>query len=760
MNEQHSKILLVGVPQRIRELFESQRTNYFIQIAESVEIASALVEHENIKLCVLSDTLPDMERFIGEVRSNPLASELPLLVITSKRTHEELFKLGADAFFGTSESDAKFLEKIELLMGLSDSNRSGVFHKRTENENPFYFAMQYAAGLVSGKENITPLDHDRLLPESQSLQSLIQDIEKVIQSQSSDQTAIEIPEGLESVDPQGYIDQQLSVGERIDMHRRDLDTPRGGIKVTKKAPSAPSTTPRYLVRPEVSGSASTMESFSETADTYVLRRGEVKAAGQQSNVSNRHGDTLSQPFSVKKFDANNDKGIRQAFVPAVNRIRKNSKNQKNLQQHISDQETISQFDRSFAQETDEEWSVSRLSSPEHGSVSISRGDVAENEPIEHTVELPIAGIVKDKPFWWVVSVAMESRFSGVISVLRNRVERQFYFDRGELMVVNSNAREDRLVELLFREGRISETQYRSASSTVAASGRRAGVIMVEKGIISSRELFPVVRYHYETMFYDTLKWMDGEWKALFAPYDLKERIVLDVPVHFLILEAFRSVVPSEYVETIVDTSMIFHRGNVSEDFLNSLPLTPLEKEFVEWCDGRKSLSWLAAHLDIDPAELRSLAAGLVVLKIIQSVAGTGDSVYSVSAPSRLAVSDAEAMAVAVDSSMAAPLQDTLSPQIIFADASFLEDKLAQVYSGSYFEIAEVSPEASPFEIKQSLQRLKNIYSPERFRSKGETELMEKINIIEEILLETEEVLMNDKIREQYRKAFLEMHSIE
>jgi hypothetical protein len=56
--------------------------------------------------------------------------------------------------------------------------------------------------------------------------------------------------------------------------------------------------------------------------------------------------------------------------------------------------------------------------------------------------------------------------------------------------------------------------------------------------------------------------------------------------------------------------------------------------------------------------------------------------------------------------------------------------------------------------------LKNIYSPEKFRSKGASELMVKINMIEEILLETEEVLMDDEIREHYRKAFLEMHSIE
>ena len=516
MDEQHSKILLVGVPQRIRELFESQRTNYFIQIADSVAMASSIVEHENIKLCVLSDTLPDMERFIGEVRSNPLASELPLLVITSKRTHEELFKLGADAFFGTSESDAKFLEKIELLMGLSDSNRSGVFHKRTENENPFYFAMQYAAGLVSGKENITPLDHDRILPESQSLQSLIQDIEKVIQSQSSDQTALEIPEGLESVDPQGYIDQQLSVGERIDLHRRDLtaDIPRGDVKVSKKAPFATST-PDYPMDSEVSKSGSTEESFSETADTYILPRGELKSAAVQSSVSNRHGDTLSQPFSVEQFDATTDQSLRRQFLPVAHRTGRSSETQKIVQRFSSNQETISQFDRSFAQGTDEVLSVSSVSSKEHGSVLFLQGDDARNESKEKNVELPVAGILKDKPFWWVISVAMESRFSGVISVLRNRVERQFYFDRGELMVVNSNAREDRLVELLFREGRISETQYQSASSTVAASGRRAGVIMVEKGIISSRELFPVVRYHYETMFYDTLKWMDGEWKALF-----------------------------------------------------------------------------------------------------------------------------------------------------------------------------------------------------------------------------------------------------
>ena len=792
MKEHNSKILLMEVPLRISRLFEAQRTTYSIVTANSIDSALKLIEEENIKLCVLSDNFSGMEFFIREVRNTPLASELPLLVITSSRTHEELFKMGADAFFATTESDAKFLEKIELLLGLGDSNRSNVFVKRAESENPFYFVLQYAAQMAEGFGSITPAEHARSIPDDQSLYSLIQAAEKDSNESERHPAVAVYTEGLEAVEPQGYIDHQLSVGERMETSRRES----GNEFNFRDQPLVPGEEQAVLYnvhsaqRSSVPASAPAGPEDSDLIDTNVLEAS-LKHGGESRQQPLSGGNTLSQPFSVPREPSFSQRG--EAMIAHVQK-----ENEGNTDASGTQHDSAAVFEPSDSSQSHEmhesresHESIESPESPEStestesiesidsktdsvgaadagmshvetdpayrfekkgGILSSSAipeafeaGDEVQTQKASHRV--PSGGRVEKYPVWKIFVEIMATNFSGTLKISRQEVTRQFFIDKGELMVVSSNAKEDRLVELLYREGRISERQYESASMIIAASGRRAGVVMVDKGILSPRELFPVVRYHYESILHDTFSWLEGEWLTFEGEYTLNERIVMDTPLPSLILDAFRSFVPAVQINQIVRDTNPKIQNDIAADMPGRIALADVEREMLKWCDGTRSIAWISRRLNMEKQDLKALLAGLMVINVLQPPT---TAELNETTEDDLKSSSQDEPAISSGSNIDRGYET--------GDLSLLDEKLAHINEGTYFDIAEVSADASALEIRQSLQRLKSLYSPERFGDIRVSEKNQKLELIGAILAETTDVLLNDEIRERYRKAVQRMAS--
>ncbi|MBN2344699.1 MAG: DUF4388 domain-containing protein [Deltaproteobacteria bacterium] len=714
-----SKILTVSVPDRVRQLFESHRLAYTVVPSSTEDEALSLIETENVQLCVLNDELGELEGFIRSVRNTPWGADLPLLVITSTKTHEELFKLGADAFFSTGDSDEQFLEKIELLLGLSDSNRTNDFSNRADADNPFHHALEYAAHMVDGMARKTSPVALKVLSSTDSLQSLVVRVEAELRDQQVGMAIDEIPEGLEAVEPQAYIDHQLSVGERMESEGRDSSYDVILQAAAEGEFSTVSSTPPVIIT-------------SAAGDKQLEQMLPVNSGLEDGNqalsrpFSRGHmeekGDTLSQPFGADTPFPDSD-----SEPPTIEAT-------------DSSERPVHDWSRTYAPAADEVTSK-RFVSPDavvSDGIGLSSG-LSSSELLSKTETDVQEGSLESVPLWRIFVSVMKNSLSGRLLVQSRDIERQVFFDKGIATVVYSNAKEDRLVELLFREGRISERQYEHASMTISTSGRRAGVVMVEKGIIAARELFPIVRYHYESILFDMFGWTEGTWKFVMEPYQLKERILLDTKMTDIVLDAFRSYVPQAQIAHLVPPEALVNIPEGTKRFINSAYLSAKEQELLEWCNGNRSVRWLATRFSVAMTELQAFMAGFVVLGWLD----VGGSSMSASA-SVLMVPDA-------DDSIEASADDALD---VRHETSRINEKYQQVEEGTYFDIAEVSPDASTYEIRKSLQRLKSLYAPKRYVGLQITDLQEKLSVIGSVLDEAGDVLFDESLREQYRQAIL------
>ncbi len=342
------------------------------------------------------------------------------------------------------------------------------------------------------------------------------------------------------------------------------------------------------------------------------------------------------------------------------------------------------------------------------------------------------GRLELEPLWSVLASLRSRRATGVLTLMNRDVERKIFMEEGEPTMATSSAREDRLIELLHREGRLNERQYEQAAMTIGASGRRAGVVLVEKGLIASRELFPLVRHHYENIIFDSFAWSVGSWRFAQGKHRSSERVLLDLPAASIIVEGLRSRAPLSEIQKIVarDARPKNTGGGICP--LEETGLSDRDLEPLEWLDGTRGVDELAQRFSVAVDDLCALIAGLVVLGWVHVTGGDKER----------------------------PEKDAQGGENLWTDAdrrqesrtetARIVDKLAQVEQGNYFAIMQVPPEASGHEIRKAYRRLRGLFAIERFVTPELLELQPKVREIRFVLDEAYEILRNASLREAYR----------
>jgi hypothetical protein len=337
------------------------------------------------------------------------------------------------------------------------------------------------------------------------------------------------------------------------------------------------------------------------------------------------------------------------------------------------------------------------------------------------------GTLGERRAYEIMAALLAGKATGALVLTNRGVARRIVFEGGEPLVATSNGRDDRLTELLYREGRLTDTQREAASAIISGSGRRAGAVLVEKGFISARELFPLVRYHYETLIIDSFTWNQGTYHFEEGEPEISERILLELPAATLIMEGLRAKGTRVDADRLMPPGAVPIRRDRGVCDLEDLGLSSREMEILDWCEGERTTSQLARRFSMAEPDLRTVLLGLAVLGWVGT---TGQSV-AVGAGVR--------------------------PVPVFVPETEVErarvlDKIAKVEEGTYFEILEVPQEATEYEIRKSHRRLQGFFDIHRFASEELTDLRGKVDVIRAVIDEAFEVLSDSEIREEYRSA--------
>jgi len=356
------------------------------------------------------------------------------------------------------------------------------------------------------------------------------------------------------------------------------------------------------------------------------------------------------------------------------------------------------------------------------------------------------------------------RLNGRLTFRRGLAKKTIYFERGAPVFASSNLPDDRMGEMLARQGRLTREQRAKGAQILESTGRRMGGVLVELGALKESELAPLVRRHYEEITYSVFAWPegggvpaeDGEWTLGPEPVDPDEPIRLDEPAPALIMEGIRRKYAAPRLLRRLgggtQVVQLLVGGASASAVLDDMALSDEERLVVRRFDGVRTLDEIRAAANVGEEVVcgvawalvalrlasvtRTVDAGTALPKVAVAVAGNGTSrpAPAEPAPPGDGAGDGE--------------RDRARDQEI--DRARVLARYALVEEGDYFEVLGLPREASPHEVRRAHQALSRELSAAGLDPEVAAELEGPLRAIRAVLDEGARVLGDPRLRHRYQ----------
>jgi DNA-binding response OmpR family regulator len=335
-----------------------------------------------------------------------------------------------------------------------------------------------------------------------------------------------------------------------------------------------------------------------------------------------------------------------------------------------------------------------------------------------------AGDLGDVDLPLLLGRAFGEGLTGRLVVERDGVEKVVYFEAGRPVFAASSSPQDRMVEMLTRQGRISEAQRETAVSA-AESGRKMGALLIDLGVLGSGELLPAIRRHYEEIVFSLFAWPTGCWRLESGVMASPAQVRLLRHPAALVREGLRHGYPAERLwERLGSRKNVFAmdlRGGAS-DVATEVVSTPAERRVPLLLDGLRPLEEVVRLSGLPEATVGEIAYTLWSFALLRPAVTTGPSA------ARFALRD----------------RDIERERILARHALSLE--------GDYFEVLGVGREASPEEIRraydvQCRELAAGALGPELARA-----LVRELEMMRAVLEEALRVLGTATLRARYQAS--------
>ncbi len=203
----------------------------------------------------------------------------------------------------------------------------------------------------------------------------------------------------------------------------------------------------------------------------------------------------------------------------------------------------------------------------------------------------LAGDLSAFPLPDFVGFVHQARMSGTLRVLTGPVARSIFFRAGQVRGASSEAPGERIGEVALRLGYLDERQLTDAVS----SGRPVGRIFVERGHMTSNDLWKVVHEQVASVFHAVLMAREGFFYLVQGGDDDVPGAALSVDTQGLLMDAIRRIDEMGMFRGRIPNGQVFLRRKEPR---RHVQLEPDEERLLGMVDGRRRLIDLArdAHL--------------------------------------------------------------------------------------------------------------------------------------------------------------------
>jgi len=219
----------------------------------------------------------------------------------------------------------------------------------------------------------------------------------------------------------------------------------------------------------------------------------------------------------------------------------------------------------------------------------------------------LKGQISDLPVPEVLQHLRLSQATGILTLVAGGARKALYLKDGRVVFASSNLPNDRLGEILLREGKITVEEY-EASIKAITKGKRQGKVLVEMGALSPKDLWEGVQFQVKEIVYTVFQWDEGQFHFEESSLPEKERITVDLDARDLILAGLRRVDASGRIQSrFPESDAVLER----EDVDVPAALEPYEVHVLKLIDGERSVLDVCRESEIGDNETMKTLYALV-----------------------------------------------------------------------------------------------------------------------------------------------------
>jgi len=185
----------------------------------------------------------------------------------------------------------------------------------------------------------------------------------------------------------------------------------------------------------------------------------------------------------------------------------------------------------------------------------------------------------------LVNFVSETRRTGVLTVVSGPLRKSVYFHQGAVIAAASNQPEDRFGNIMLRLGLVQREALDQALREVGPH-RRIGNVLISRGLLSTKDLWRVVRVQIEEILFSILLVGQGDLTiAHFDPAQVPNRTALNT--QHVLLDCLRRKDEMEHLRGELpppDRVLVRHRHEAG------VTMDANERRVYELVDGRRTVS--------------------------------------------------------------------------------------------------------------------------------------------------------------------------
>jgi hypothetical protein len=216
---------------------------------------------------------------------------------------------------------------------------------------------------------------------------------------------------------------------------------------------------------------------------------------------------------------------------------------------------------------------------------------------------PLEGSLATRDFPALIASIYESEWTGTVSLTHMGVRKSVVSQSGRFIWASSTSRDDRLGDVLLRQGKITLHQYAEAGHAMSGGGKRLGTVLVEHGALTPKDLVTGVVEQTREIIFGCFQWTEGRYSLV--PDEIpSEAITLKISTPDLVLEGIRRIESWSRIERAVGgLDACYERTPVGAESASRLSLAAEKTALLTGLTGVKSMDEICSGSSLSHFEV-------------------------------------------------------------------------------------------------------------------------------------------------------------